>query len=81
MKMDLELRNTLYMMTVVNAEYLESLKAYFPFQEVGPGQISFDGGPHELELADVDDLHELVSLVGTCTIRATEDGFHIVVGE
>ena len=81
LKLMVELRNTLFMQTVENNDFLEELMAIFKFEKISACQIRFDPGPIDITVADLSDLHELVSLLGACTIRATEEGFYILVGD
>ena len=83
MKVVLELARSNYIITPANADHVEALSTYFKFSVLASNEIDFLEQREQINLApsDLHKLNGLISDLGICTIRATDDGFHIIVNE
>lgn len=81
MNVTIELRNTSYIVTPVNQDYIGVLTELFPFTLIASNQVEFDGLPVTVQKETLGQFHALISDLGICTVRATDDGFYIILGE
>jgi len=76
----IELHTASHVLSPATEDFIAMLKGFFSYIYLDGEVLVFNTAePVSREISSLTELHELLSDLGNCTIRATEEGFHVII--